>query len=113
MEKMLLIAVIFISNMNVFFANNGDSTSTENCKETTVNGFNAQLETIKELQKEFPELEVRSSILMDTKTATDVYNVVTSGFNSVCIDRALMRDHDTIKTIAKIKAMGRLRPAVM
>jgi collagenase-like PrtC family protease len=56
-----------------------------------------------QIQKEFPELEVRSSILMDTKTATDVYNVVTSGFHSVCIDRALMRDHDTIKTIAKIK----------
>jgi collagenase-like PrtC family protease len=56
-----------------------------------------------QIQKEFPELEVRSSILMDTKTATDVYNIVTSGFHSVCIDRALMRDHDTIKTIAKIK----------
>ena len=56
-----------------------------------------------QIQKEFPELEVRSSILMDTKTATDAYNVVTSGFHSVCIDRALMRDHDTIKTIAKIK----------
>ena len=56
-----------------------------------------------QIQKEFPELEVRSSILMDTKTPTDVYNVVTSGFHSVCIDRALMRDHDTIKTIVKIK----------
>ena len=28
-----------------------------------------------QIQKEFPELEVRSSILMDTKTPTDVYNV--------------------------------------
>lgn len=56
-----------------------------------------------QIQKEFPELEIRSSILMDTKTPTDVYNVVTSGFHSVCIDRALMRDHDTIKTIVKIK----------
>lgn len=56
-----------------------------------------------QIQKEFPELEVRASILMDTKTPTDVYNIVTSGFHSVCIDRALMRDHDTIKTIVKIK----------
>lgn len=56
-----------------------------------------------QIQKEFPELEVRASILMDTKTPTDVYNVVSSGFHSVCIDRALMRDHDTIKTIVKIK----------
>lgn len=56
-----------------------------------------------QIQKEFPELEVRASILMDTKTPTDVYNVVTSGFHSVCIDRALMRDHDAIKSIVKIK----------
>lgn len=56
-----------------------------------------------QIQKEFPDLEVRASILMDTKTPTDVYNAVTSGFHSVCIDRALMRDHDTIKTIVKIK----------
>lgn len=56
-----------------------------------------------QIQKEFPELEVRASILMDTKTSTDVYNVVTSGFHSVCIDRALMRDQDTIKSIVKIK----------
>ena len=33
-----------------------------------------------QIQKEFPELEVRASILMDTKTSTDVYNVVSSGF---------------------------------
>ncbi len=56
-----------------------------------------------QIQKEFPELEVRASILMDTKTPTDAYNVVTSGFHSVCIDRALMRDHDAIKSIVKIK----------
>lgn len=56
-----------------------------------------------QIQKEFPELEVRSSILMDTKTPTDVYNVVTSGFHSVCIDRALMRDQDAIRSIVKIK----------
>lgn len=56
-----------------------------------------------QIKKEFPELEVRSSILMDTKTPSDVYNVITSGFNSVCIDRALMRDQDAIKTIVKIK----------
>lgn len=56
-----------------------------------------------QIQKEFPDLEVRSSILMDTKTPSDVYNVISSGFNSVCIDRALMRDHDAIKTIVKIK----------
>ena len=38
------------------------SGSMENCRETTVNGFNAQLETIKELQKEFPEQEFEVSL---------------------------------------------------
>ena len=38
------------------------SGSMENCRETTVNGFNAQLETIKELQKEFREQEFEVSL---------------------------------------------------
>lgn len=38
------------------------SGSMENCRETTVNGFNSQLETIKELQKEFPEQEFEVSL---------------------------------------------------
>jgi len=37
MKKILLIAAILVSNMNVFFAHNGDSTCTENCKEFTMN----------------------------------------------------------------------------
>jgi hypothetical protein len=37
MKKILLIAVILVSNMNVFFAYDGDSTCTENCKEVTMN----------------------------------------------------------------------------
>lgn len=38
------------------------SGSMGNCRETTVNGFNSQLETIKELQKEFPEQEFEVSL---------------------------------------------------
>lgn len=38
------------------------SGSMEDCRETTVNGFNSQLETIKELQKEFPEQEFEVSL---------------------------------------------------
>ena len=33
------------------------SGSMSNCVETTINGFNNQLDTIKQLQKEFPEQE--------------------------------------------------------
>jgi len=35
------------------------SSSMMNCREITVNCFNSQLETIKELQKEFPEQELK------------------------------------------------------
>ena len=38
------------------------SGSMGNCRETTVNGFNAQLETIKELQKELPDQEFEVSL---------------------------------------------------
>jgi hypothetical protein len=37
MKKILLIALILVSNMNVFFAHDGDSTCTENCKEAAMN----------------------------------------------------------------------------
>ncbi len=38
------------------------SGSMGNCRETTVNGFNSQLETIKELQREFSEQEFEVSL---------------------------------------------------
>ena len=38
------------------------SGSMTNCRETTINGFNAQLETIKSLQREFPEQQFEVSL---------------------------------------------------
>jgi hypothetical protein len=37
MKKILLIALILVSNMNTFFAYSADTTCTENCKEVTMN----------------------------------------------------------------------------
>jgi len=37
MKKILLITLVLVSNFNLFFAHNGDSTCTENCKEATIN----------------------------------------------------------------------------
>ncbi|MFK7772003.1 MAG: hypothetical protein AB8F94_07680 [Saprospiraceae bacterium] len=42
MKKILLIAMILASNLNVFFAHSGDSTCTENCKETTINNLRGE-----------------------------------------------------------------------
>ena len=39
MKKILLFALIFVSSLNINFAHNGDSTCTENCKETTFNNL--------------------------------------------------------------------------
>lgn len=37
MKKILLIALILVFNMNAYFAHNGDTTCTANCKEMTMN----------------------------------------------------------------------------
>ena len=56
-----------------------------------------------QIKTEFPELEVRSSILMNTRIPTDVYNLVSNGFDSICVDRSLLRDKDTLLKIIDLK----------
>lgn len=56
------------------------SGSMGNCRETTVNGFNSQLETIKELQKEFPEQKFEVSLTIFNEHIDNVQSHV--GVNS-------------------------------
>ena len=42
MKKILLIALVLVSTMNVFFAHNGDSTCTVNCKEATMSSLTGE-----------------------------------------------------------------------
>lgn len=55
----------------------------------------------KQLQKAFPELKIKNTILRNVRTANDVAKLAEAGFHYVNIDRDLMRDHETLKRIKK------------
>lgn len=50
------------------------SGSMGSCRETTIKGFNSQLETIKQLQKEFPEQEFNVSLTIFDDNVETVFN---------------------------------------
>ena len=52
------------------------SGSMSNCVETTINGFNNQLDTIKQLQKEFPEQEFKASLTIFDNSVETVFSQV-------------------------------------
>ncbi len=53
------------------------SGSMSNCRETTIMGFNSQLETIKQLQKEYPEQEFEVSLTIFDDTVENVFTQAT------------------------------------
>lgn len=52
------------------------SGSMSSCRETTIKGFNSQLETIQQLQKEFPEQEFEVSLTLFDDTIDNVFTNV-------------------------------------
>ena len=52
------------------------SGSMSNCKETTIEGFNNQLKTIEQLQKEFPEQEFEVSLTVFDNEVETLYSHV-------------------------------------
>lgn len=52
------------------------SGSMSNCRETTIQGFNTQLDTIKQLQKEFPEQEFNVSLTVFDDYVESIFNQV-------------------------------------
>ena len=50
------------------------SSSMSNCRETTIKGFNSQLDTIKQLQKEFPDQEFTVSLTVFNDHVETVFN---------------------------------------
>jgi predicted O-methyltransferase YrrM len=55
------------------------------------------------IQKEFPELFIKNTILRNLNTAGQVAKAAESGFHYINIDRALMRDTDTLERIRQVK----------
>jgi len=56
-----------------------------------------------QIKKHFPDLFVKNTILRNVKEPREVAALAAAGFNYVNLDRALMRDHDRIKEIVKVK----------
>ena len=56
-----------------------------------------------QVKKHFPKLFVKNTILRQEKEPRDVALLAKAGFDYVNLDRVLMRDHDRIKEIAKVK----------
>ena len=55
------------------------------------------------IQAEFPELLIKNTILRNLNTAGQVAKAAESGFHYINIDRALMRDTDTLERIRQVK----------
>lgn len=55
-----------------------------------------------QLQKEFPELFIKNTILWDTNKANEVAKLAEAGFKYVNLDRDLMRDRDELIKIRKV-----------
>lgn len=56
-----------------------------------------------QIKAEFPDLFVKNTILRNVSEARDVAHLAEAGFNYVNLDRDLMRDHDRLREIKKVK----------
>ncbi len=56
-----------------------------------------------QIQSEFPGVFIKNTILRNVREANEVANLAKAGFHYVNLDRDLMRDHDRLKQIKKVK----------
>ena len=56
-----------------------------------------------QVKHEFPDLFVKNTILRNVSEARDVAHLAEAGFDYVNLDRDLMRDHDRLREIKKVK----------
>jgi predicted O-methyltransferase YrrM len=56
-----------------------------------------------QIQKEFPELYIKNTILREVSKANEVVSLARAGFHYINLDRDLMRDRDSLLKIKKAK----------
>ena len=56
-----------------------------------------------QIKTEFPELFVKNTILRNVREPREVAQLAEAGFDYVNLDRVLMRDHDRLKEIKRVK----------
>jgi predicted O-methyltransferase YrrM len=54
-----------------------------------------------QLQKEFPELQIKNTILRTVSKPNEVAKLAEAGFHYINLDRDLMRDHDMLKELRR------------
>lgn len=66
-----------------------------------------------QIQKEFPELLIKNTILRCVNTAADVALLAKNGFHYVNLERSLMRDRDTLLQIKKVKEKFNIKVSLL
>lgn len=66
-----------------------------------------------QIQKEFPQLMIKNTILREVNTAADVAKQAEAGFNYINIDRDLVRDRDTLRKIKQVKEKYNVKIAIL
>ena len=61
-----------------------------------------------QIQREFPELKVKNTILREVTRPNEIVNLAKAGFYYINLDRDLMRDRDSLLRIKKAKNIVRL-----
>jgi hypothetical protein len=56
-----------------------------------------------QIQRAFPELKVKNTILNDVRTPSEIVNLAKYGFDYINLDRDLMRDRDTLLRLKEAK----------
>lgn len=56
-----------------------------------------------QIQKEFPDIFIKNTILRNVREPNEVANLAKAGFHYVNLDRDLMRNHERLKQIKKVK----------
>ncbi len=66
-----------------------------------------------QIQKAFPELQIKNTILREVNTASDIAKQAEAGFHYINIDRDLMRDRDTLEKIKRVKEKYGIKIALL
>ena len=67
----------------------------------------------KQIQHEFPNLEIKNTILRDVTEPREVVKLGEAGFHYINLDRDLMRDHDKLKEMKRAKEFAGVKLSLL
>jgi hypothetical protein len=66
-----------------------------------------------QIQSEFPDLFIKNTILRNVDEAREVANLARAGFHYVNLDRDLMRDHNRLREIQRVKEQYNIKISLL